>query len=268
MTPWQSGDIQANGLRLHYTRAGQGGPPLLLAHGFSDDGRCWTSTAQALEGDYDIIMLDARGHGRSQAPEHGYGPADHAADLAGVISALGLHRPVVFGHSMGAASALALAGLYPALPRAIVLEDPPPGWLGPREDGEAGRARTRAWLEALKAQPREAIIAEQRAAAPNWPPADLGPWADAKLAVSFNTLEPAPETAEAVAARLQRITCPALLITADPALGAIVTPAAAARLQELVPQLRLAHVPGAGHSIRRDQPARYIQVVREFLAGL
>ena len=129
MTHWQSGDIVVNGLMLHYTRTGGAKPPVVLAHGFSDDGLCWTPVAEALATDYDIVMVDARGHGRSAAPEQGYGSADHADDLAGVIRALGLKRPAVLGHSMGAASTLVLAGLYPDLPRAILLEDPPPWWI-------------------------------------------------------------------------------------------------------------------------------------------
>src|SRR3712207_1489803 len=108
MASWQSSDIEANGIRLHYTRTGGAKPALVLAHGFSDDGLCWTPVADVLAQDYDVIMVDARGHGRSAAPEQGYTSIDHANDLAGLIAALGLDRPAVLGHSMGAASALAL----------------------------------------------------------------------------------------------------------------------------------------------------------------
>ena len=52
--------------------------------------------------DYDVIMPDARGHGRSDAPEEGYGDAFFAADLAAVIQGLGLDHPPILGHSMGA----------------------------------------------------------------------------------------------------------------------------------------------------------------------
>ena len=67
-------------------------------------------------------------------------------------------------------------------------------------------------------------------------------------------------------ATVRRITCPALLITADPALGALVTPESAAELQALAPQMRIAHIAGAGHSIHREQFARYIEAVRAFMA--
>jgi N-formylmaleamate deformylase len=123
---WQSGDVLVNGLRLHYTRTGGAKPAVVLAHGFSDDGLCWTPVAKVLEPDYDVITVDARGHGQSDAPECGYNMADMAGDLAGVIAELGLHRPAVVGHSMGGGTALALAGLYPDVPGAILLEDAAP----------------------------------------------------------------------------------------------------------------------------------------------
>src|SRR5688572_12373589 len=128
MDTWRSDFVEANGIRLHYTRTGGDGPPLVLAHGVTDNGLCWTPVAEALAPEYDVIMADARGHGRSDAPEHGYTPADQAADLAGLIAALGLGRPILLGHSMGAITTLVLAGTYPQLPRAILLEDPPPWW--------------------------------------------------------------------------------------------------------------------------------------------
>ena len=63
--------------------------------------------------EYDAVMVDARGHGDSDAPERGYGPVEQAEDLAGVIAALELRA--AGGNSMGAATALVLAGAYPDL---------------------------------------------------------------------------------------------------------------------------------------------------------
>ena len=95
MALWQSGDIGVNGLRLHFTRTGGDKPQVVLVHGFSDDGLCWTPVAKALEGDFDVIMVDARGHGRSEGPEQGYGQEDMAGDLAGVIGKFGCR---IVGH--------------------------------------------------------------------------------------------------------------------------------------------------------------------------
>ena len=82
MSKWTSGDVVANGIKIHYNRTGGDKPPVVLAHGFTDNGLCWTRAAQVLEQDYDVIMYDARGHGFSDAPESGYSTEDHAADLA------------------------------------------------------------------------------------------------------------------------------------------------------------------------------------------
>jgi pimeloyl-ACP methyl ester carboxylesterase len=268
MASWQAGDVTANGIRLHYTRTGGAGPAVVLAHGFSDDGPCWTPVAEVLAPEYDLIMVDARGHGRSDAPERGYGPAEQAGDLAGAIAALGLRRPAVLGHSMGAATALALAGTRPEVPGAILLEDPPSRWLEPAgasADPE-WQARQRARLSEYRRKTREELLAEQRAATPGWSEAELGPWADAKLRFNLNALNRGDAAELDWPATVRRIACPALLITADPARGALVTAEGAAALRALVPQLRVAHIPQAGHSIRRDQFDRYVAVVRAFLA--
>jgi N-formylmaleamate deformylase len=269
MPDWQANDVEANGIHLHYTRTGGAKPPVVLAHGFSDNGLCWTPVAEALAATYDIIMVDARGHGLSTAPQQGYASDDHAADLAGVIRTLGLQRPAVLGHSMGAAATLALAGTYPDLVGSILLEDPPLRWLTEAETAgfdPAREASRRAWITGLQSKTRAELIADQRAQTPHWSAAELEPWADAKLQLSLNVLNRPLATTLDWPATVQQITCPALLITADPARGAIVSAEDAAALQALVPQLRIAHILEAGHSIRRDQFARYMDAVRAFLA--
>jgi pimeloyl-ACP methyl ester carboxylesterase len=126
----------------------------------------------------------------------------------------------------------------------------------------------RGWITELKRKTREEMIAEQRVASPGWSEAELGPWADAKLRFSFNALNRLGATAVDWQATLRRITCPALLITADPERGAIVTKEGATAMQALIPQLRVVHTPEAGHNIRREQFDRYIDIVRTFLADV
>ena len=124
MSNWSSGFVQKNGVRIHYHRTGGDKPTLMLSHGITDHGMCWRRVAQALEKGYDLIMVDARGHGHSDAPETGYSSRDHAADLAGLIEALALEKPTIIGHSMGASNAAVVAGEYPYLMSGILLEDP------------------------------------------------------------------------------------------------------------------------------------------------
>ena len=169
---------------------------------------------------------------------------------------------------MGAATALVLAGTYPDRVGAILLEDPPAWWVTSSSPELAAerQAQMRGWIIELKRKTREEMIADVRAQSPSWPEAELGPWADAKLRFSFNALNRLGAVTIDWQATLRHITCPALLIRANPEQGAIVTEESARGIQGLVPQLRIAHIPGAGHNIRREQFDRYIDVVRTFLA--
>src|SRR5947209_20441227 len=113
MMEWETAEIGANGIRIHYYRTGGQKPPAVLAHGATDDGLCWTRLARVLESEYDVIMPDARGHGLSEAPETGYTSEDRAADIAGLIEALRLDKPAIGGHSMGGSTAFYVAANYP-----------------------------------------------------------------------------------------------------------------------------------------------------------
>jgi pimeloyl-ACP methyl ester carboxylesterase len=72
MARWVTGCCKANGTELHYLRTGGDKPPVVLLHGLTANGACWTPLARALENDYDVVMPDARGHGRSGKPADGY----------------------------------------------------------------------------------------------------------------------------------------------------------------------------------------------------
>ena len=127
---WQVGDVTVNGIKLHYTRTAGNKPSLVMAHGHSDNGLCWSRVARALQADYDCIMYDARRHGLSDdGPEDaGRDPMGRDAmvhDAAALIEALRLERPGMIGHSMGAMCAAGVGALYPDLLRYIILEDVP-----------------------------------------------------------------------------------------------------------------------------------------------
>ena len=65
---------------------------------------------------YDVII-----HGRLEALVGGYDLRSQTADLAGVIAGLGLRRLAILGHSLGATTALVLAGTAPEVPGAVLL---------------------------------------------------------------------------------------------------------------------------------------------------
>ncbi|MCK6624243.1 MAG: alpha/beta hydrolase [Anaerolineae bacterium] len=269
MSNWLSGSVVANNFNFHYHRTGGDKPPLVLAHGITDNGLCWTRTAEALEKEYDLIMVDARGHGLSDAPETGYTPEDRAADLAGFIEALNLDRPYLMGHSMGADTIALTAAYYPHLVGCAILEDPP--WyegLVSEESRETSTGQWHANLLEQKSRTFEALVTAAREEHPQWSAIEFGAWAQAKLQVSPDVLrvirELRPHWRETVA----KITCPTLLITGDPKLGGLVTSEVAAEVARLCPHVSLAPIAGAGHSVRREQFEQFINIVTVFLAGM
>ena len=279
MPGWTADDVIANGIRIHYHRTGGDKPPLVLFHGFSDNGLCWTRVAQALESDYDLIMPDARGHGQSEAPEGAYTAREHAADLAGLIQALGLGKPALMGHSMGAATTATTAAFYPDLVACAILEDPP--WFGPNSPRASAspqerQAFSKARLERIqrfKEMTQEKVIEAGHAGQehPAWDEIEFGPWADAKQQMSLNVFHGSQGRGiEELRGRWQdivpQIQCPTLLITADPEMGAIITPEVAQQVAQMNDRVQLARLPGAGHNIRREQYSLFLQAVSSFLA--
>lgn len=124
MTRWTDGLCRANGIDIHYLRTGGPGQPVVLLHGLTGSGACWSPLAQALEGEYDVVMPDARAHGHSSTPPDGYRYEDLANDVMGLIEGLGLPAPVVLGHSMGGMTAAVVASRRAAAIRGVILVDP------------------------------------------------------------------------------------------------------------------------------------------------
>ena len=120
---WQTGSVETkDGVHVHYTRTGGEKPAVLLLHGVQVNGLMWLRTAKRLETAYDVIMPDFRGHGQTGSLEKGVSAEILVSDLIALIHALGLDKPFLVGHSMGADIAGRLAAAYPL--RGVVLVDP------------------------------------------------------------------------------------------------------------------------------------------------
>jgi pimeloyl-ACP methyl ester carboxylesterase len=105
-------DFAINGINLAYTRRGTG-TPLLLIHGFPLDSSSWDEVVPLLEDQFDLIIPDLRGFGRSTTVKTTYTISDMADDLAGLLDQLGIEKTNLAGHSMGGYVALAFAKKYP-----------------------------------------------------------------------------------------------------------------------------------------------------------
>ena len=265
-----SADIYVNGLKIHYYRTGGAKPPLVLLHGITDSGSCWPRLVQHLGAKLDMLMVDARGHGLSVAPERGYSFDEQASDLVGPLEALEIHQPVLLGHSMGAMTAIALAASSPGLVRALILEDPP---LSAKDqisldESKIWRKEARNKIEKMQSQTLSEIISDRRGQAPNWSEGEFMPWAEAKHQVSPNVVEIAFSLQLPWRSIFKQIACPTLLLTADPDDGGRVPPEIADEAAALLSNGQAVYIKDAGHNIRRDQFEKYLAVVRDFLAEI
>ncbi len=266
-----SGDVIANGVKLHFYRTGGSKPPMILLHGVTDDGLCWTPIADALADKYDLVMVDLRGHGKSEAPDEGYTLTAMANEVAALIKELGLEKPIIMGHSMGAITTLTLAGLYPDVARAIVLEDPPQFWMIKNTEGGAPKPPNplALWIAENKRKTKEDLFEEVRAYNPGWAEAELEPWVNSKLRYSpkiVKLVEMVDLSLMGFEDLFKKISCPALLLTADTLKGALLGEKDVEPIKQWMPHLDVVHIDGAGHNIRRDQYEKYMETVQTFLA--
>jgi N-formylmaleamate deformylase len=273
MPTWSEGNLQLDDVRIHYYRTGAGEkPPLVLLHGFTDNGLCWSEVARAWEGDFDVIMPDARGHGLSSGSASGdYRRQAMAEDVAALIRTLNLGPVRLGGHSMGGGVAMVVASEWPELVRAVVLEDA--ALFLPRERLASSPEEIQqryGWLFAARAQSLE----ERKAACQKntgWSEVTVEQWAISKDQLNEAILPagPAPVSGDRPPLEvLAAIRCPLLLVTGDPARGALITPEQAAQVLAAQPRARELHIPATGHCIRYDQPREYARRVGEWLRSV
>jgi len=87
-------------------------PPVVFMHGFTLDHRMWSPQAEQFGQTHRVICMDARGHGKSDAPKTGYSRADRVEDLKRLVDALGIERFHLVGLSMGGTTSIGYALKY------------------------------------------------------------------------------------------------------------------------------------------------------------
>jgi len=92
--------IKTNGINIHYEISGSG-PCVTLAHSLATDLTLWDELVAVLEPHFTVLRHDARGHGRSSAPEGSYDFPTLVGDLVGLLDALRIGRTHFVGLSMG-----------------------------------------------------------------------------------------------------------------------------------------------------------------------
>ena len=269
MADFKEGDVIINRVKIHYYRSGGKKPPLILLHGVSDSGLCWTRVADTLRKKYDVILVDAQGHGLSDRAGKDFSFENHTKQVAGLIKALKLKNPVVMGHSMGAGTAANLAVEYPNLPKAILLEDPPWSVIAPHpkntEEARKMQQDFRNMFTDLKKRRVQDIVIESQKMDPAWSEEERLPWATAKKQFDidiFDNIVINPRLYEEI---VDKIKCPMLLITAEKGVVSKETAEKIAHLWKSKAPYRWIRIKGAGHNIRREQYDAFMKAVEGFL---
>jgi pimeloyl-ACP methyl ester carboxylesterase len=112
--------IELYGHRVSYRRGGSG-PALLLLHGITDSSATWEGVAPALAEHFTLVAPDLLGHGESATPRGDYSLGAHASGVRDVLTALGIDRVTVVGHSLGGGIAMQFAYQFPERCERLVL---------------------------------------------------------------------------------------------------------------------------------------------------
>lgn len=294
---WSDGYAYANGVRIHYYHAvpAPGKPVMVMVHGVTDNALCWTTLAWKLQADYDIYMLDTRGHGLSDPFTSTDDRDTLIEDVVAYVKAMEFENPILVGHSMGAATVMQVGAEAPDLAQAVIMLDPflarrapaaaPPPRRRPEARSEAPRPKPREESapaparnltvnmmgapEMLVAQNNYSIddlVAKARHDNPRWDLVDCQYWALSKKqyhgAYSDSAWQVMSGTMQ-VGDSLERIPVPSLVLKADAPESTRQANEAAVQGLDLV---KLVHVDDAAHNLHHDQLERTYKEISEFLA--
>lgn len=255
----------ANGIRLHYLDFNHTavGAPILLLPGITSPAVTWAFVAQRLATTRRVIVPDIRGRGLSESrPGLGYTLDDYAQDALGLIEALGLKRPIVIGHSMGARIAARLGAAAPEACSTLILVDPPLS--GPGR--EPYPTPLSSYTSAREAASRGATVEDFRQFTPTW--------TDEQIALRIEWLPTCSVDAitqthknfqeEDVFPDFPKLRNPTLLIYATRA--KVVSPELAAEVGRLIPNSQIAGVQ-AGHMIPWENLEGFLDVINRYLSA-
>jgi pimeloyl-ACP methyl ester carboxylesterase len=290
---WSDGYAYVNGIRIHYYHAkpAQGKPAMVMVHGVTDIGLSWTTLTLKLQDSYDIYMLDARGHGLSDPFTSTDNGETLIKDIVDFVHVMKIEKPILMGHSMGAATVMRVGAEYPDLAKAIIMLDP---GLGNFSRPAGGRDSVRNQPPAPRQVSQttepdrltinmfgnpETLVAQNnyklndlfvtgRRQFPKWDSLDVYYWAVSKKqyhgAYSADTWQAMRGTMSTENA-LAKIQVPALILKAD------ATPEVRKQNEEAAKVMKngkLVHIDGAAHNLHHDQLAKTVEVLNEFLKTL
>jgi len=250
-----------------------GRSPLCFLHGGSAHAHWFDAVAPVFADRYHVLSLDQRGHGESDWPAPAaegaaYATEDFAADLGGLMDALGWRRMAICGHSMGGHNAMAFAAWHPDRVSALIVVDSRPsippdrlnlmhrrGHRGPRRHETLEAA-----LRSFRLLPRETVadsaLLEHLARTGI---VERGGRFLYRFDPDCNGMRQPVD----VWPLLPRIAAPTLLVRAE--LSPVLPRATAEGMAARIPRARLEEVSGAYHHLVLDRPTAFAALLDRFL---
>jgi pimeloyl-ACP methyl ester carboxylesterase len=265
------------------------GSPLVLLHGGSGRWQNLEEVIIELAARHSVYAPDLRGHGKSGWAPGAYEVEDYSEDGAAFLQNVLREPAVLFGHSLGGQVAIMVAARYPHLVSALIIGDAPFDREKLRARLAHGRERLVTWrdlagtarsmeevLEAIKDTPLEVPGKPQPV------PARVlyGEDHPGHLWMAANLRGNDPEMLDAVIEfdemhaaydyeyLFPQITCPVLIIQANPALGGAISDEEVERALTLLPDATVARLETVGHELFWPEKAPALRAIEHFLDSL
>nr|WP_255459735.1 alpha/beta hydrolase [Micrococcus sp. TA1] len=244
-----------------------------MLHGLLGHAREWDPAVAELAVTHQVWVLDQRGHGLSDWAGD-YARSTMAEDLIAWLEAVGLDRPVVIGHSMGATVVLLAAARRPDLFGRLVIADTAPktadgqlqAWLREylQELGAASHGTVAEALALRSGGPRARPDLVRRSVEQSLVRGDDGRYRwrfDARgLVGSLDSVDPA-----VLWDAIDAISCPVLLLRGEHSLE--LSPELSGEMARRLGDARLGTIAGAGHDLALENPEGVARAVLDYLAG-
>jgi len=272
-------------VELNYAEGPANGSPFVILHGGAASWRYAENLIDLLNKSWHIYAPDLRGHGQSGHVSGHYYLTDYVEDVAAFLSKVVGEPAVVFGHSLGGEIAVMTAAFHPDLIRAVIVGDAPLSNDNQRMGEAALRAMNELWLDLAGRSNAEIVRALREMPVPQpgtdtlVPAVDLfgkeNKWFEFQ-ASNLHRLDPG--VLEAVLEGpeimlegyvpeelLPRISCPLLLLQADPANGGMLSDREVESALRLLPRPSHVRLHGIGHELHGSSPQLVFDVISTFL---
>jgi pimeloyl-ACP methyl ester carboxylesterase len=263
--------LMVGSLRMHYVDWGNPtAPPLIMVHGLDRVAHTFDHVAPHFRARFHVIALDMRGHGDSGwDPAGRYQVEDHAGDLEGFVSALGLRNITVWGNSTGGRVVQVFAGMHPELVSHVIAED-----VGPERPRQiADNYSRRVAQEEAGWTSEDELLAQLRKTNAGTSDAVLVPYVrygtkrrdDGRIVWKRDPALVKGFVATDLWRFVREIKAPTLYVIGGR--STIVPQATQDELKKVLPRVTIVTMPGLGHYPSDEKPEQFLEIVDRFLAA-